>query len=117
MEFKEVVKIRDRMCEHYVNGCSHCPMYLNKIRDMSCNDFIMTFPASSEKIISTWAEEHPQKTILMDFLEKYPNAKLDEDGTPEVQCPYHLGYDEDDDCIYEEDNICCEKCWNRPMEE
>lgn len=116
MEFKEVMKIRDRMCEHYVNGCSHCPMYLNKIRDMSCNDFIMTFPASSEKIISTWAEENPQKTILQDFLEKYSNAPLYKTGIPKA-CPIDLGYYDSKCPALKEDTIECKECWNRPLED
>lgn len=117
MEFKEVIKIIERMCKHYTNGCSHCPIYHSKSRDMSCNTFMVHYHEKAEKILTKWADEHPAKTILMDFLEKYPNAKLDEDGTPEGPCPYHLGYDDDDDCIYEDTYTCCKKCWNRPLEE
>ena len=47
-----------------------------------------------ERIVSfveKWSEEHPRKTRLMDFLEKYPNAPIGEDGTPYFM-PRSLGY-------------------------
>lgn len=116
MEFIEAMKILKRMCD--IEHCLTCPLCEdnNKTKE-SCCDFIIQFPEKAEEILTKWAEEHPQKTILQDFLEKYPNAKMDEDGTPEGPCPYHLGYDDDDDCIYEDTYTCCKKCWNRPLEE
>lgn len=51
------------------------------------------------------------KTILDDFLEKYPKSPLDdEDGTPEV-CPTQLGYEID--CS----RMTCKECWSRPLNE
>ena len=38
--------------------------------------------SESSAIIDKWCAEHPQKTYLQDFLEKFPNAKLDDDGEP-----------------------------------
>lgn len=118
MEFIEVMKIRNRTCKHYDGDCENCPLYnRNNGRKLFCTDFLERYPEEAEKILSKWAEEHPQKTILMDFLEKYPNAKLDDDGTPEGPCPFHLGYDDDDNCIYGDVYDSCKKCWNRPLEE
>lgn len=118
MEFVKAMKIKERMCEDNISACIDCPFTPenNGIGD-SCDDFITLYPEKAEKILIKWAKEHPQKTILQDFLEKYPNAKLDEDGTPKGPCPYHLGYDDDDDCIYEDTYTCCKKCWNRPLED
>ena len=53
-----------------------------------------------------------QKTILQDFLEKYPNAPKEEDGKPMDICPYHLGYAPNKSCM----KMNCEDCWNRPLE-
>ena len=64
--------------------------------------------------IEVWAELHPVKTMLSDFLEKYPEAPLDPDGTPNF-CPVDLGYVEE-----REMDVCdsrCAECWNRPLEE
>ena len=52
-----------------------------------------------------------EKTILQDFLEKYPNAELNDDGVPKP-CPYWLGYKDMPFC----NRIRCVECWNRPME-
>lgn len=65
--------------------------------------------------VAEWekAKEEPQKTILQDFLEKYPKARMDDDGIPFNICTYNLGY-EDDKC---ECDLKCEKCWNTPLEQ
>lgn len=57
-------------------------------------------------------EEHQVKTILQDFLEKYPNAMLDESGVPKT-CPNALGYTKENGCVYDGN---CRDCWNRPLE-
>ena len=61
----------------------------------------------SVEIVEKWSAEHPQKTILQDFLEKYPNATLCRD-VPNY-CPMHLGYLKkcEENCI---------ECWNSPLE-
>lgn len=51
-----------------------------------------------------------QKTILQDFLEKYPNAKLRK-GIPRGVCAEGLGY-----CVCDIDKSCFD-CWNTPMGE
>lgn len=61
---------------------------------------------------------HPKKTRLMDFKGKYPNAPLDESGTP-VLMPWSLGYCGDTSCY------ACKKaegktlawCWNQEVQE
>lgn len=65
--------------------------------------------------VEAWekANEEPQKTILQDFLEKYPKARMDDDGIPFNICTYNLGYEDDK---YECD-LKCEKCWNTPLEQ
>lgn len=51
------------------------------------------------------------KTMLEDFLEKHPKAKLLDDGTP-VCCPFILGYEEEKN----EKCMNCVECWNRSIE-
>lgn len=117
MEFIEAFKIVKRMCEDDIGDCIDCPLSIdNNNTKENCYDFMMAYPEEAEEILTKWAEEHPQKTILKDFLEKYPNAYLDKDGIPMGTCPYYLGYDDSDKCIYD-DVTRCKKCWNRPLED
>lgn len=64
----------------------------------------------------------PTETYLMDFVKKYPNAPLEENGTPRF-CPYNLGYMTKEDCYYmttkEDFDDCsqyCKQCWNTSIE-
>lgn len=94
--------------------CSDCPIWLaRKDKSRGCKFFLIDYPEEAVTIIEKWAEEHPQKTMLQDVLEKYPNAPLDVD-IPKF-CPSHLGYEKykPDFCKSSE----CRKCWNRPLEE
>lgn len=107
MEFKEFYQKYRRMCESYKN-CKGCP------RDYKgCLNFCMELDdlEELENDVERWAEEHPQKTRLQDFREKYPNALLYYDGTPKPCCS-DLGY-----CKECPEVTTCEECWNMPVEE
>ena len=105
MEFIEAFKIVKRMCEDDIGDCIDCPLSIdNNNTKEHCYDFMMAYPEKAEEILTKWAEEHPQKTILQDFLEKYPNVKLNEDGFPKYIAPYALGY-------------AFDTSWNRPLED
>lgn len=66
-----------------------------------------------DKVIE-WSKNHPRKTRLQDFKEKYPNADAFEDGTPKV-CASLLGYCEKCAIVgdYSRD---CDACWNEPVQ-
>ena len=72
-----------------------------------------TYPEAAAKV-KAWkkAKEKPQKTMLQDFLEKYPKAILDQDSTPFNICPCDLGYKNKQYC-----ERSCMTCWNRPLEQ
>ena len=113
MELIKGLKLIKNICDKN-DICDNCPLYAgNNITGLSCNKFILKCPEEVEKILTKWAEEHPQKTILMDFLEKHPSAPLNSQKMP-FTCPYKLGYGKEADCNDSED---CPDCWNRPMEE
>ena len=66
--------------------------------------------------VQKWSNKHPQKTYLTDFLDKHPNAPLD-NGYPRFICPYYLGYmteHQSEDCPQNQQD--CEWCWNTPLE-
>ena len=81
--------------------CSECPLSSqnNGTSDsMSCITFEMYHPEKAIAIVQKWSDEHPQKTYLSEFLKNYPNAPLDDDGTPKGVCPRALGLMDIDDC-------------------
>ena len=96
--------------------CSDCPFsHKNNGMELYCDGLEVLYPEQAIEIIEKWSQEHPQKTFLSDFLEKYPNAKLCENDAPYGTCPENLGYCEETYC--EINKLDCVACWNRPLEE
>ena len=108
------LKEKYRICKK--TKCSECPLSsYNNGKNIPCDNFQTTHTKKAIEIVQKWSDEHPpQKTILSDFLEKYPNALLNDDGIPEKICPSDLGL-EDSYGKY----ICtdCSYCWNQPLQE
>lgn len=120
MDAVDFLKQYRRMCKKYIyadssgEDCAHnCPLY-GQHCDLTCEDLDAEYVV---KQIKLWNINHPIKTILQDFLEKYPNAVLRNDGTPNV-CPQDLGYLKENknkkDCDIFKGN--CLKCWSRELE-
>ena len=113
---------RERMCESNYDReteCKYCvahdscedrtkckALMLNDKNIKTKTDFMIAV-----SIVEKWSKEHPRKTRLQDFLEKFPHAPL-ENGIPERICPYDFGY-KVEECFGDDD---CEKCWNHPIE-
>lgn len=94
-------------------GCSNCPLCsINNNKGQSCTAFEMLYPEKAIEIVQRWSDEHPQRTYLSEFLKNYPNAPLEDDGTPNF-CPYRLGLMSKDNCRKDHN---CVKCWNQPVE-
>ena len=115
------LKERKRMCKR--NQCDECPLSsfsngTNKI----CRVFENDYPSEVMKIVQKWSDEHPPKTLLSEFLEHYPNAKMNNDGYPSDIVPCSLGLVKRKDicknmCLYFYDNgHPCYDCWNIPIE-
>lgn len=101
----------DRMCNHYVkNYCKGCP----RAESPDCGVDKMNKEERAKLIsdVEKWSKEHPKRTRLQDFLEKYPDAEVYDDGIPQVCCQI-LGYCKD--CINAKG--VCANCWNMPVEE
>lgn len=108
-KLKMTKRTKNGLCE--IN-CSNCPLSSNNNGEgLFCSNFEMYYPEKAVKAVQEWSDEHPPKTFLTEFLENYPNAPLDDDGTPKGVCPRALGLMDIDDC---DDN--CIKCWNQPIE-
>lgn len=93
--------------------CSDCPLSSldNDATDrMTCSEFEMLCPEQAVKVVQRWSDEHPPKTYLSKFLERYPSALLNDDGIPKSVCPYDLGLINKEFC-----RKSCIECWNQPM--
>lgn len=66
--------------------------------------------------LQKWSDEHPKKTYVQDFFEKFPKAQSSIDGAP-LLCRQRV-YGETrpafEDCNYPG---TCKNCWDEPMEE
>ena len=88
MDVLKFMKERRRMCNYY-SMCEECP----RANESTCaiGDMRIEELAKFISDVEQWSKEHPQKTRLQDFMEKYPNALLYYDGTPKPCCS-DLGY-------------------------
>lgn len=109
---KNYLKEKKRMCEN--NSCSTCPLTKSFPKGTVCIHTEYTNLDKAIKIVQKWSNEHPQKTFLTDFLEKYPNVPLAKNGFPSI-CPYELVYTKEPyaGC----GTRTCKQCWNRPIED
>lgn len=67
------------------------------------------------EVLQKWSTEHPKKTYVQDFFEKFPNAPKDKSAKDEYpDACRNLIYG--GGCPKIESRIdCCYKCWNEPM--
>ena len=109
MDVLKFMKERRRMCNYYPR-CFECPRAdepncnIEEMSDEELENFVNT--------VEQWSKEHPQRTRLQDFREKYPNAQICESGLPSACCK-SLGYCKSCDPVGNN----CEVCWNMPVEE
>lgn len=122
MDAKRFLEEWQRMCDSYKDACISClaVAYCQHYIPSSWNgavDSSMSIDDLMSKI-EQWASEHPRKTRLTDVKKKYPNAPLDESGTPRLT-PWNLGYCGDTPCY------ACDKakgksaawCWEQEVED
>lgn len=116
MDAVEFIKERNRMCDS-VASCSRCQVY----DELKQCDFCTEDPEKLVQIVEQWSKEHPQKTIMQDFFEKFPNAPKSARSVGDykipIPCPSDCGYvinGNNKDCGRFNGN--CIKCWSRPME-
>ena len=114
MDAKELVIELQRMCAAHVTKCESCPVY------DCCKGYSPEYWEHIDDFVNKveqWSKEHPRKTRLEDFFEKYPNAELGRSGLPCVM-PRTLGYCQVDncfDCPYKAQKI--KDCWNAEVNE
>lgn len=108
------IKDLKRMCDSY-KECSSCPL-----NDTCSGDSVSALPDNADEIVDKWVEEHPVKTFLQDFFEKFPNAKTSEEGIPVTRgfnvCRKEL-YSDELPCVCIRYCGDCTKCWEQEMKE
>lgn len=116
MDALKFMKERRRMCDYY-SRCSECPRAdepNRNIEEMSDEEL-----ESLVNTVEQWSKEHPLRTRLQDFREKYPNAEVYPVGQPVICCA-RLGYrkycGKSFDDNHKEFKVCF-NCWNMPVEE
>ena len=104
-----MARIKDlkRMCNFY-SSCSKCRLF-EQCNDNDCG--VCFLPDNLDEIVDKWADEHPVKTYVMDFFEKFPNATKTDSGRP-IYCRANF-YGDELECS----EYGCEACWNQEMKE
>lgn len=117
MDAVEFLKETKRYCNN--RNCMKCE--LNTEFD-ECGLYNKTSKFNEKFIvlfIEQWSQSHPQKTMIQDFFEKFPNA-------PKIMlgflypCAKDLGYSKLESCSFGLKNTpgaMCTECWSRPLEE
>lgn len=89
------------MCDSHKDACTSCLIvkYCQHYIPLDWNGALNGSMSIDDLIsrVEQWANEHPRKTRLDDFKEKYPNAPLSTSGTPNLT-PWSLGYCGDITC-------------------
>lgn len=115
MDAVEFIKEYQRMCAK--ESCRKFPAFQN-VAFEDC-DLDTKDPEGLVNIVEQWSQSHPQKTMMQDFFEKFPNAPKTILGFP-YPCAKDLGYPRLDSCSFGLKNTpgaFCKECWSRPLEE
>ena len=118
MDAVEFVKQFRRFC--IGKDCEGCELYsLNKMECALTSSAKDCLDAESiVLLVEQWSQAHPQKTIMQDFFEKFPNAPKSKLNHPTL-CPGNCGYNNETPSyeICKQFNKDCVKCWSRPLED
>ena len=120
MDAVEYLKTKRRVCKTRTE-CRGCPL---NIEECGCAIGYPRGELEYENVeelvarVEKWAKEHPERTRQSVFLERYPNAKIDEDGSI-VICPSAI---EGKSCYELYDGMsCCKECrsnyWSQETDE
>ena len=115
MDAKTFLEEVRRMCK-VQKGCVECA--LSALCDGGPIEWSLVDVGDAIEAVEKWSQEHPRKTRLQDFLEKYPNAPLNGNGIPCLM-PWNVGYCGDTSCY-----ACKEAkskpsawCWDQEVED
>ena len=108
-EFKRLCASRDGCVADAANK-ERCPMF--GVCDDALTRICAEYAETAIETVQKWSDEHPVKTYVQDFFEKFPKAQSYVDVNPPICRKIVYGGFDDYFCAES-----CDKCWNEPMEE
>ena len=103
MDAVEYLKELHRMCSKQCS-CDDCEF--TQVR-ATCDHLGLESPEKAVEIVENWVKAHPVRTRQSVFLERYPNATIDEDGSIGI-CPAAI---DGENCHELSDGMsCCKEC-------
>lgn len=118
MDAVKFLEEKARICRSS-EDCTSCLLSSDhNSKCMHCTNFMNDYPQEAVELVEKWSAEHPRKTMMQDFFEKFPKAQKRSDGLPST-CPFALGYCEDSRCpsVGKDFVSNCLECWSRPLED
>lgn len=115
MDAVKYLKELHRMCTKS-HTCDDCPIYKATKQNCGMAYSNAEILAGHVGIVEQWAKDHPARTRQSVFLERYPNARLDDNNILDI-CPRSIeqnGCDKFDDHILECAD-CRRKYWSREV--
>ena len=121
MNAVEYLKIKRRMTQCCkASSCSECPFEShNNKRHIYCASFEQDYPREAVSVVEKWDREHPPKTYMNVFLEKFPNARLEDDGSGlyPTACIVDVYCEDDKSVECMRLGYTCYDCWNQEVKE
>lgn len=94
-----------RFCKSYPS-CDGCPL-----KELANGCYNIDHLTEVIPVVQKWTEEHPAKTYLMDFKEKFPNSRVDDIANRLCLKDYYG----ENAGFHPRDCKNCRDCWNRGM--
>lgn len=120
MDAVKYFKIKNQMTKgcSRLRDCSQCVLNAdNNHYEIACETFELQHPEEAVAAVEKWAEEHPYKTRIGDFIEKFPKAEVLKYGHDKYIdiCPICI--DTTRTCLNGECKNCKLEYWNEEVEE
>ena len=115
MDAVKYLKTRKRMTKSCTIDCQKCGLFAsNNGYRLYCRTFEEEHPIKAVEIAEKWEKEHPLKTRMQVFFEKFPDAPKHSDGRP-IACAKHCGLTEKcREKEYKGTLVYCIYCWQEP---
>lgn len=114
--FSELKRVCDSRAECTAGAANkeQCPMFV------FCRRTLVTQRAEelirAIESLQKWSNEHPRKTYVQDFFEKFPEAKKDKEGVPWICRANCYGGSCQHSAVSGAGPAPCKACWNEEME-
>lgn len=121
MDALKFIEERNRMCKLFSPGCEGCRIDEAKPVMSECVLWMIENPEKTVEIVERWSQEHPRKTRQDVFLEMFPTAKMDNNGSVDV-CPAKVDAEQRDpdgqDCgdLCKDCAVCRRDFWMQEVE-